>query len=149
MKTRLILTTVFAIILFAVAGNAQTLVRFNSHSIDVPLSTSRAGAPIFDALAGQPIKVAIHFAKMSKASPKLFLAAVSGKTFKAIPCGPNEAVATGGSTARMEVYLQIELQNALVSGYSVSGRPGSCGLLSIRLADGTEHFGKLRFVRGR
>lgn len=149
MKSRIILTTVFAIMLFAMAGSAQSLVRFNSHSVDYPLSPSRSGAPMIDALAGKPVKVVIHFAKMSKASPKLFLAVANGKTFKVIPCGPGESVAPRDSSGKMEVYLQIQLENTLISGYSVSGQPGSCGLLTLRLSNGSEYFGKLRFVGSR
>jgi type VI protein secretion system component Hcp len=150
MKMKLLLTTVFAIMLFAVAGNAQQkLIMFDSHSTDYAMSPSRTAAPMIDALAGKPIKVVIHFAKMSKATPKLFLAGAPGMTFKAVPCEPDGRVAARESVEKMEVYLEIRLQNALVSNYSVSGQPGSCGLLGLRLSNGAEYFAKLRFVGGR
>lgn len=150
MKTRLFLTTVFAIMLFAVAGNAQAnLVRFNSHSSGSPLSTSRSGGMMLDALHGKPIKVVIHLAKSDKSTPKLLEAVVKGKTFKAIPCGPGERVNALSDSGKVEAYVEIQLQNTLVSNYSISGHAGSCGLLSIRLWNGTEYFGKIRFVSAR
>ena len=147
MKTRLLLTTVFAIMLFAVTGSAQQrLIMFDSHSVSYPMSTSRAGAPMAEALEGKPVRVVIHFAKSGKSMPNLLVAPVKEKTFKIIPCGAGEPVVAKNSAARMEVYLEFELSNTLISSYSISGHSGSCGLLGIRLANGTDHFARLRFV---
>ena len=147
MNMRILLTTVFAIMLFAVAASAQNVVAFDSHGVGHQLSASRSSeAPMMlDALAGKPIKVVIHFAKAGKSTPILNLAPSKGKTFKILPCGPGESLAAGNATAKMEVYLQIELENTLISNYSISGNVGSCRLVSLRLANGAEYRAKLRF----
>lgn len=144
MKTRLFLTTLFAIMLFAVAGNAQTLVRFNSHSIDPSLSQSGSNeVPTVDAVMGKPIRVVIDFVKAGTSTPELLLSPSNGVTFKNVPCGRGETVLVSGK--KVQVYLEIELENTLVSSYSISGHAGSCRLLNVRLANGAEYRAKLRF----
>jgi hypothetical protein len=144
MKARLFLTTLFGIMLFAVSGNAQSLVRFNTHSIGPSVSPSSSGEiPTIDAVSGKPIRVVIDFVKSGKSTPALLLSPSKGVTFKNIPCGPGERILVSNRT--VQVYLEIELENALISSYSISGHAGSCRLLSVRLADGNQYGAKLRF----
>ena len=145
MKMRLITTTVFAIMLFAVGASAQRVVGIDSNSTEHTLSSSRAGSvPMLDALVGKPVKVVIDFAETRKSTPKLLDAAVKGKVFKILPCGPVEALATAGDTGKMQVYLEIKLEDTLISSYSISGHAGACRLVSLRLANGSEYRAKLR-----
>ena len=147
MKTRLILTTVFAIILFAVAGHAQNIVAFDSHGVENQLSPSRSGKlPTLDAKIGRPIKIVIDPVETRKSTPALFGAVSGGKTFKAMPCGLGGRVGTKAANEKMEVYIRIELENTLISSYSISGHSGSCGVLGLRL-NGTEYFAKVRLVK--
>lgn len=145
MKTKIILTSVFAIMLFAVAANAQaSIVRFNSHTPSTPVVLARSGeTPTIDMTGSRPIKIVIDPVRTDRATPALLLSPSKGVTFKNVPCGTGEKVLV--SNKPMQVYLEIELQNTLVSSYSISGHAGSCRLMSIRLSNGDEYRGRLRF----
>lgn len=146
MKAAIIFTSLFVIVSFAAIANAQHIKVFDGRGNYNLLSPSRtAELPPLDVNAGKPIKAEIHFLQVDKTVETELRRNPPTVYTDPIPCGFGVGSAYRNSNGKFEVYLEFELSNTLVSSYSISGRRGTCRLLTVLMPDGTEQYGKLRF----
>ena len=145
MKTRIIFTSLFAIMMFGVMANGQNGRLFVGTDVGVfvtPARTPSSELPTLNLIAGQPIRINVAVRKDEKKDDIIVGAGAQPhvKTTQ-IPCEsvPSTSVRKGNSE-----YMTITFPDLIVSSTEVSWK-NTCRLLTIKMQDGKEYRARLRF----
>lgn len=173
MKTAIILS-MFTMMAFATALTAQTkpapahVKVFDGRSgRALALAGLSSGVPIIDLPAGKPMRLDFSPARGDERYAYVFVGSQAHVSAPEIPCGgtltsserssrgsrgidrtiggSGDDILIGGTTTHdaQPVYLVIKMKPVYVTSYQTSA--GTCRLLSVKLANGSEYRGVVRF----
>jgi hypothetical protein len=139
MKKGVILSSLFAIMLFVGTTSAQHIKAFDGRnsSLIIPVVQSSA-MPTLDLVAGEPIRLQV--AKMRTAN-NLKQMALAVHTYPA-PCEGELFVRKGGGT--QQEYMTITLNDVFISA-TEAGWKGTCRILDVKFKSGKNYQARVRF----